>query len=89
MPRPRVERRSAACSGRPASSRSGGHPGRQRGRGRGILYQAGVLSLFSICTRPMTLSEAMTQASALLETAAERVARVAGLARISHAALDV
>jgi glycerate kinase len=44
------------------------------------LYQEGVMSLFSICSGPMTLSEAMAQASALLETAAERVARVAGQA---------
>jgi glycerate kinase len=45
-----------------------------------FLYQEGVVSLFSICTGPMTLSEAMARASALLETAAERVARVAGQA---------
>jgi glycerate kinase len=42
------------------------------------LYREGVVSLFSICTRPMTLSEAMSRASTLLETTAERVARVAG-----------
>jgi glycerate kinase len=43
-----------------------------------LLYQEGVVSLFSICTRPMTLREAMSRASTLLETAAERVARLAG-----------
>jgi glycerate kinase len=42
-----------------------------------VLYREGVVSLFSICTRPMTLSEAMSRASTLLETTAERVARVA------------
>jgi glycerate kinase len=42
------------------------------------LYREGAASLFSICTRPMTLSEAMSRAATLLETTAERVARVAG-----------
>ncbi|MDH7599675.1 MAG: glycerate kinase [Sedimentisphaerales bacterium] len=39
------------------------------------LYEQGVISLFSICDRPMSVSEAMSQASRLLEKAAERVAR--------------
>ena len=46
--------------------------------GAELLYREGVVSLFSICTRPMTLAEAMSHASPLLETAAERVARMAG-----------
>jgi len=41
------------------------------------LYREGVVSLFSICTRPMTLAEAMGRASWLVETAAERVTRLA------------
>jgi len=41
------------------------------------LYREGVVSLFSICTRPMTLAEAMGRASWLVETAAERVTRMA------------
>ena len=41
-----------------------------------LLYREGALSLFSICPRPMSLSEAMSQASTLLETASERVARM-------------
>jgi glycerate kinase len=47
------------------------------------LYREGAVSMFSICTRPMTLSEAMSQAAKLLETAAERVARVARLGSFS------
>jgi len=40
------------------------------------LYREGAVSMFSICTKPMTLSEAMARADILLETTTERVARI-------------
>lgn len=42
------------------------------------LFREGATSVFSICTKPMTLSEAMSRAAMLLETTVVRVARLAG-----------
>lgn len=40
------------------------------------LYQCGLLSMFSICDRPMSLAEATKNASHLLEKASERIIRL-------------
>lgn len=44
--------------------------------GAEALYDQGVASIFSICTKPMTLEEAMKNAAPLLETTADRVMRL-------------
>lgn len=45
------------------------------GEGIEALYEHGILSVFSIVNRPMTMEEAMNGAAALLEQSAEQVAR--------------
>lgn len=45
------------------------------GEGIEALYEHGILSVFSIVNRPMTMAEAMNGAEALLEQGAEQIAR--------------
>ena len=40
------------------------------------LVDVGIIAVFSICSRPMTLDEAMADAAALLGATAEQVARL-------------
>ena len=62
--------RRAAKRGIPAFIISGG-----LGKGFEAVYREGVTAAFSIADRPMTLEYALENAAALLEGAAERLAR--------------
>ncbi|MFO1154327.1 MAG: glycerate kinase [Rhodospirillales bacterium] len=46
------------------------------GEGTASLTDVGIVAVFSLCSRPMTLDDAMTQAETLLASAAEQVVRV-------------
>lgn len=55
------------------------------GEGVDTLAKVGITAVFSLCSRPMTLDDAMAQAAPLLEQAAEQVGR---LFQASHPSAD-